>query len=158
LRNVIRGVDRNLPIAQVRSMLAWVDASFGQTRLSTALFTLFGVLGLALAAVGLYGVMTYAVQQRRHEIGVRLALGAQPSDVVVMIVRGGAALVGTGIVIGFAGSWALTRLMTKLLFNVSPTDGVTFATIAATLAGVALAAAYLPGRRATRVDPVAVLR
>src|SRR5678816_2621486 len=127
-------------------------------RLSTALFGLFGVLGLVLSAVGIYGVMSYTVQQRRHEIGVRMALGARPWDVVRMVVRRGMTLSGIGIAIGTVAGLVLTRLMTKLLFGVSPDDSLTFVAIAAVLAGVGVLAACVPGRRATGVDPVSVLR
>jgi putative ABC transport system permease protein len=157
-RETIRQMDAELPLAQVRSMDDLVRQSLGASRLSTTLFGLFGTLGLVLAAVGIYGLMSYTVQQRRHEIGVRMTLGARPRDVVVMVVRRGATLAGAGIVIGVLGAMALTRLMTKLLFQTAPGDRTTFAVVASVLALVALAAAYIPGRRATHVDPATVLR
>jgi putative ABC transport system permease protein len=113
---------------------------------------------LLLAAVGIYGVMSYTVQQRRHEIGVRMALGARAVDVVGAVVRRGAQLVLAGIVIGTVGGLLGARLMEKLLFGVPPGDRLTFIVIAAVLGGVGLLAAYLPARRATQVDPVSVLR
>jgi putative ABC transport system permease protein len=158
VREVVRSIDRELPLAQVRTMDDLVSESLGRTRLSTTLFSLFGALGLLLAAVGIYGVTSYTVQQRRHEIGIRMALGARPGTVVRMVVRRGAALVGAGIVIGTVGGLAGGQLMQKLLFNVSPGDTSTFVAIAALLGAVGLVAAYVPARRATRVDPVAVLR
>jgi putative ABC transport system permease protein len=158
LRDAVRSIDARIPLAEVRTMNELVSQSRGRTRLSTTLFGLFGALGLLLAAVGIYGVMSYTVQQRRHEIGVRMALGAHAVDVVGMVVRGGARLVLAGIVIGSIGGLLGARLMENLLFGVPPADRLTFAVMAAVLGGVGLLAAYLPARRATRVDPVAVLR
>jgi putative ABC transport system permease protein len=135
-----------------------VSRAVGSTRLSTLLFGLFGVLGLVLAAIGIYGVMTYTVQQRRHEIGIRIALGASPRDVLRTVVRRGAVLSLTGIGIGLGVALAVSGLMRKLLFGVPPRDAATFIVIAAVLAGVGILAAYIPGKRATRVDPVSVLR
>jgi putative ABC transport system permease protein len=158
LRHVIREIDRDLPIAQLRPMSELVDRSVGTTRLSAALFALFGVLGLVLAAVGIYGVMSYTVQQRRHEIGIRIALGARSGTVVGLVVRRGATLALIGIAVGTIGGLIATRLMSKLLFGIAPGDPGTFASTAAILGAVALIATYVPGRRATLVDPVAVLR
>jgi putative ABC transport system permease protein len=158
LRFAIHEIDRDLPIAQLRPMTELVDQSLGTTRLSAALFALFGVLGLVLAAVGIYGVMSYTVQQRRHEIGVRIALGARPSTVIRLVMRRGATLALIGIVVGTIGGLVATRLMSKLLFGIAPSDPVTFASTAAMLGAVALIATYVPGHRATLVDPVAVLR
>jgi putative ABC transport system permease protein len=158
LREAIRSVDARIPLAEVRTMNELVSQSLGRTRLSTTLFGLFGALGLLLAAVGIYGVMSYTVQQRRHEIGVRMALGARSVDVVRAVVRRGAQLVLAGIVIGTVGGLLGARLMEKLLFGVPPGDRLTFVVIAAVLGGVGLLAAYLPARRATQVDPVSVLR
>jgi len=158
LRDAVRSIDARIPLAEVRTMNGLVSQSLGRTRLSTMLFGLFGALGLLLAAVGIYGVMSYTVQQRRHEIGVRMALGAHAVEVVGMVVRGGARLVLAGIVIGSVGGLLGTRLMENLLFGVPPGDRLTFVVTAAVLGGVGLLAAYLPARRATRVDPVAVLR
>ncbi|MDB4891203.1 MAG: hypothetical protein JWL61_3058 [Gemmatimonadetes bacterium] len=158
LRYAIHEIDRDLPIAQLRPMTELVDQSLGAARLSAALFALFGALGLVLAAVGIYGVMSYTVQQRRHEIGVRIALGARPSSVVGLVMRRGATLALIGIVVGTIGGLVATRLMSKLLFGIAPSDPGTFASTAAILGAVALIATYVPGRRATLVDPVAVLR
>jgi putative ABC transport system permease protein len=158
VRSAIKEIDRDLPVAQVRTMDELVAHSLGRTRLSTALFGLFGVLGLVLAAVGIYGVMSYTVQQRRHEIGVRIALGARPGEVVALVMRRGALLVAAGVAIGTTGGLVATKLMERLLFGVTPGDRGTFVAIAALLGAVALFASWVPGRRATRVDPVAVLR
>jgi putative ABC transport system permease protein len=158
LRNAIREIDRDLPVAQVRPMSELVDQSVGRTRLSATLFALFGILGLILAAVGIYGVMSYTVQQRRHEMAVRVALGAPASAVVGLVLRRGAVLALSGIAIGTLGGLLATKLMSKLLFGIAPHDPGTFAATAATLGIIALVATYIPGRRAARVDPLTALR
>jgi putative ABC transport system permease protein len=122
------------------------------------LLGLFAALALILAAVGIYGLMAYAVSQRTHEIGVRVAVGAQQRDILALIVGHGAKLAFLGIAIGIAGAFALTRLMASLLFQVTPTDPETFAAVATLLAVVALVACYIPARRAARVDPMVALR
>jgi putative ABC transport system permease protein len=154
----LREVDRDVPLAEVQPLSALVSRALGTTRLSTVLFGLFGALGLVLAAIGIYGVMSYTVQQRRHEIGVRIALGASPRSVLVMVVRRGALLSAAGIAIGLVAAVAGSGLMRKLLFGVPPHDSVTFAAIALLLAAVGVVAAYVPGLKATHVDPVTVLR
>jgi putative ABC transport system permease protein len=158
VRDAVRSVDRDQPVGRLATMNALVDESLGTNRLSTTLFGLFGIVGLVLASVGIYGVMSYGVIQRTREFGVRMALGARPSDVRGMVVRQGALLTAIGIGIGLAGALALTRLMRTLLFAVSPTDPITYVGIALVLGAVALLASYLPARRATRVDPVIALR
>jgi predicted permease len=158
MRDAIRSIDRELPLAEVRTMNDLVFQSLGRTRLSTTLFSLFGSLGLILAAVGIYGLMSYTVQQRRREIGIRIALGAQPGEVVRMVVGRGVRLAATGIAIGSLSAMALTRFMRGLLFEVAPADRTTLVVVGVIIAAVATLAAYLPGRRATGVDPVTVLR
>ena len=154
----IRRVDPAMPLASAEPLTALASRAVASTRLSAGLFALFGGLGLLLAAIGIYGVMSYAVQQRRHEIGVRIALGASRSNVVAMVVRRGVTLSLLGIAIGGVLAFAGAGLMQRLLFGIQPHDGVTFATIAAVLAGAGVLAAYLPARRAARVDPVSALR
>jgi putative ABC transport system permease protein len=158
MRRAVRDVDANVPLASAMPMSALVTQSIGSTRLSAALFGLFGVLGLLLAAIGIYGVMTYTVQQRRHEIGIRLALGASERDVVAMVVGRGAVLSLSGIALGAVIAFAGAGLLKKLLFGVPAHDPMTFVVIALILAAVGTLAAFVPGLRATRVDPVAALR
>jgi putative ABC transport system permease protein len=158
VRAAVRSVDRDQAVSHLGTMSSLVAESLDKTRLSTMLFGLFGVVGLVLACVGIYGVVSYGVTQRTHEFGVRMALGALSSDVRGLVLRQGATLTLIGTGIGIAGALALTRLMRSLLFAVTPTDPVTYLGIALILGVVALLASYLPARRATRVDPVIALR
>ena len=127
-------------------------------RFNAGLLSLFAGIALSLAAIGVYGVTSYTVAQRTHEVGIRMAIGAQNSDVLKLFLREGLQLVLLGLVIGLAGAFALTRLIQSLLFGVSPTDGATFALVAVGLLVVALLACYIPARRATKVDPLVALR
>ncbi|HJR40437.1 MAG TPA: ABC transporter permease [Gemmatimonadaceae bacterium] len=158
IREAVHSLDPEQPVAQLRPMEELVAESVGTTRLSTMLFGLFGGLGLVLAAVGIYGVMSYTVQQGKHEIGVRMALGASPATVLAGVMRSGLTLAIAGVAIGVAGALALTRLMRTLLFGVSPGDPMVLVQIALVLAVVAAVAVWVPARRATRVDPMLALR
>jgi putative ABC transport system permease protein len=155
---LVRQLDPELVVANVKTMDEVVSNSVAQRRLTMLLLTVFAATALLLAAVGIYGVIAYSVTQRTQEIGIRMALGAQRTDVLRMVVRQALLLAVAGIVIGGAGALLLTRLMEGLLFQVKPGDPVTFAVVSGVLAAVALLASYIPGRRATRVDPVIALR
>jgi putative ABC transport system permease protein len=158
LRSAIKQVDQEQYISAIQPMNQLLAESFARRRFNMMLLAVFASVALLLAAVGIYGVMSYSVTQRTHEIGIRIALGAQTRDVLKMIVRQGMTLVLIGVAIGIAASFALTRIMSSLLFGVSPTDAVTFAGVAIVLAGIALLACLIPARRATRVDPMVALR
>lgn len=158
LRDEVRAVDPDLPVFGERTMDDVVAASLAQRRFAMQLVTIFGLVALVLAGVGIYGVMAYAVNQRTREIGIRLALGASSRDIVQWVLRQGMGLTIAGVIVGLAFAFALTRLLRGLLFGVAATDPITFAALAALLAVVALIACYLPARRATRVDPIVALR
>jgi putative ABC transport system permease protein len=151
-------VDNQIPVSDILSMEDLMAVSLAQQRFNMLLLALFAVLALVLAAVGIYGLLAYSVSQRTHEIGVRLAIGAQPRDLLRLVLRDGAKLTLLGIAIGVISALALTHLMASLLFEVTPTDPATFAAVAALLAVVAFAACYIPARRASRVDPMVALR
>jgi putative ABC transport system permease protein len=157
LRHEVQALDKDQPIYNVRTFDEVVANSLGTRRVSMQLFSIFAGTALLLAAVGIYGVMAYSVTQRTQEIGIRMALGAQKSHVLAMVVRQGMTLALIGIGIGLAGAFGLTRLVTSLLFGVKATDPFTFAAISLLLICVALLACYLPARRAARLDPVKAL-
>ncbi len=158
MKEAILTVDKDQPVTAVRSMEQVLADSLSQRRFTMLLLGLFAALALVLASVGIYGVMSYTVAQRTHEIGVRMALGARPADVLGLVVAQGMAIAGIGVGIGLAAALALTRLMSSFLFGVSATDPLTFIAIPLVLAGVALGACFVPARRATRVDPMVALR
>jgi len=158
VKSEVWAVDKLLPVTKVKPMTEVMSASVAGQRFNLTLMSVFAVTALLLSAVGIYGVIAFSVTQRSHEIGVRIALGAQTADVLRLIVGQGLRLVLIGIGIGLAGAFALTRLMASLLFGVSTTDPATFAALAALLTAVALLASYVPARRATRVDPMVSLR
>jgi predicted permease len=158
VRQQIREMDPDLPVYNVRTMQSRIDESLARRRFARTLLSLFAILALGLAAIGTYGVIAYLVSQGTREIGIRLALGATPRDVLSMVVRAGMAVASFGIAAGLVGALVATRFMQSLLFNVHPMDPVTFVTIAATLAVIALIATYAPARRAAKVDPLIALR
>jgi putative ABC transport system permease protein len=158
VRRIVGDVDKSAPVSEVKTMEHIVDESVTQPRFNLFLLGLFGGIALLLSAAGIYGVTAYAVTQRTHEFGIRMALGAQVGDVLKMILGQGMRLIGVGVVIGLIASFALTRLLKSLLFGVSVTDPLTFVAIAAVLMSVALLACYIPARRATKVDPLIALR
>lgn len=158
LRSTIRILDQDMPLTQVSRLTDGVAASIGKYRFSFLVFGIFSTLALLLAAIGIYGVIAYNTTQRTAEIGVRMALGAQRGDILRMIMKQTAKLVGLGVLIGLAGALAGSRLLQSLLFEVSPHDPVTLALVIVLLSAVALLACYLPARRATKVDPNVALR
>jgi putative ABC transport system permease protein len=158
VRQTVWEIDKDQPVSDISSMEEIVSDSVARQRFSMLLLGVFAGLALVLAAVGIYGVMSYSVAQRTREIGIRMALGAQRSDVLKMTVGQGLRLVFTGVAIGLAAAFVLTRVMATLLFGVSPTDPLTFVSISIVLIGVAVLASYIPALRATRVDPMFALR
>jgi len=158
IRNEVLALDKEQPVSRIRTLDQVIAGSVEQQHFLMLLLGVFAAVALILAAVGLYGVMNYAVSQRRHEIGIRMALGANTGTVLRLIVGHGMMLALIGVAIGLTGAFAVTRVMTTLLFAVSTTDPLTFAGIPILLAGVALAACLAPARRATRVDPMVALR
>jgi putative ABC transport system permease protein len=158
VRQSIESGDPNQPMTQVRTMDDLIDASVMQRRLSMVLLAIFAAVATALAGLGIYGVMAYSVAQRTHEIGVRMALGAEPGDVLGLMVRDGMRLAGIGVALGIAGSIATTRYLQSELFGVRTIDPITLASVVVGLAAVAVAACYFPARRAAKVDPLIALR
>jgi putative ABC transport system permease protein len=158
VRSALRSIDADVPIANVATMDANIAASMGQRRFAMLLLGLFAAMAVVLASIGIYGVMSYSVTQRAHEIGIRMALGAARRNVLGMVMKQGLLLVGIGVAIGLAGAFGLTRLIASQLFGVRPSDPSTFLGVAITLVGVAALATFIPAMRATRVDPVVALR
>jgi putative ABC transport system permease protein len=158
VREQVAALDRDLPVYEVETMDAVMAGETASQKFNAYLLGFFAGLAVLLAAVGIYGVMAYAVSQRTREIGIRMALGAAPSQVRGMMLRQGLSLALIGIAGGLAASFALTRLMRNLLYGIKPTDPVTFAGVSAILLIVALGACWIPARRATRVDPTIALR
>ncbi len=157
-RTQIHSVDPNIPVTNIRTMNEVFSTSIAQQRFAMLLVGLFGALALALATIGIYGVMSYSVTQRTHEIGVRMALGAQRTDVLKLILQNGILVSLLGVVVGVAASFALTRVMSSLLFGVTPTDTMVFATVGFGILAIGAIATYLPAWRASRVDPLLALR
>jgi putative ABC transport system permease protein len=155
---LLYAVDPNQPAARVRSMEQVRAESVAAPRLTSNLLSLFALLALTIAATGIGGVMALAVGQRRHEIGVRMAIGARPGEILRMILGQGMALALVGVAFGLLGALALTRLLQRLLFEVGPTDPITFVGVAIVISAATLIACYVPARRAARVDPIIALR
>jgi putative ABC transport system permease protein len=158
VRQAVWSVNSNLPLADVRTMQTVYDKSLARTSFTLVMLGIAGAMAMALGIIGIYGVISYTVSQRRREIGIRVALGAQGSDVLQMVLSQGARMALLGVAIGMVAALGLTRLMTSLLFGVSPFDPVTFGAVATLLTVVALTACYVPARRATKVDPMVALR
>jgi putative ABC transport system permease protein len=158
MRDAVWGLDRSLPVYNIATMGDRRTASLASSRFSTMLLTAFGGIALVLAAIGVYGVISYGVTQRAQEIGIRVALGAGRARVLRLVVGHAALLTGIGLLLGLAGAMLLARLMGGLLFQVSPTDPPTLGAGVLVLSGVALVAALLPAERAARLDPSVTLR
>jgi ABC-type antimicrobial peptide transport system permease subunit len=158
VRREVGSLDSSLPIAEIRTMDDVISRAQSRPRFLTMLLSLFSAIALAIATVGIYGVISYSVARRTKEFGLRMVLGAQQSDVLSLVMKQGALLTGAGIVVGLLAAFALTRLMASLLFGVTATDPLTYLSVTGVLALVALVACYIPARRATKVDPITTLR
>jgi putative ABC transport system permease protein len=154
----IHSVDKEQPVLHVMPMTGYIARTVGRQRFSMTLYGIFGVLSLLLAAVGVYGVSAYNVSQLNHQIGIRIAIGARPGDVVRLVVGGNAMLVAAGLATGTIAALALTRWLASQLFGITARDPLTFGIVVTTLAAVALLACWLPARRSTRIDPAVALR
>jgi putative ABC transport system permease protein len=158
VRREVTALDKDLPLADISTMKEIVAGPILQGQTVMLLLGTFAALALVLASVGIYSVISYAVTQRRQEIGIRMALGANGRNVTALVVRRGLMLAALGVAVGCAGGLAVTRFLSSLLFEVRPTDPVTFVAVSAILAAVALLACYIPARRAAKVDPMVALR
>jgi putative ABC transport system permease protein len=158
IRNQIKAVDKDLAVANLQTMTSVLNRSIAPRRASMLMLAVFALIAVVLAAVGIYGVLAYAVSQRVHEIGIRMALGARVVDVLRLVIKEGMLLVLIGVAVGLTASFALTRWLASLLYGVSATDPLTFAVVASLLVLIALLACYLPARRATKTDPLIALR
>jgi putative ABC transport system permease protein len=158
LRQIVNEIDRSVPVSSVKTMDNIVSESITQPRFNLFLLGLFSTVAMLLSAAGIYGVTSYSVTQRTHELGIRIALGAQVGDVLKMVLGQGMAVIGIGLIIGLAAAFALVRLLKSFLFGVGEKDPLTFVAITVGLLLVALFACYIPARRATKVDPLEALR
>jgi putative ABC transport system permease protein len=158
IRNLIRGVDATVPISNVQTGSDHLDLALLVPRIGAMLLGPAGLVVLVLAVIGLYGIMSYSVVRRTQEIGIRIALGAQRPDVLLMVIKEGMSLVGIGLLLGFVVAFAITRILTSLLYSISATDPVTFIAVSLLLSAVALFAIFMPARRALKIDPIIALR
>lgn len=158
LRRILADLNADVPVSDVETMRTIVSESMAAPRSTTSLFAIFAALALILGAVGIYGVISYSVAQRTHEIGIRMALGASRNDVLRLVLDQGFKLALTGVLVGAGGALVLARVLSSLLFGVTPSDPPTFLAVAAVLCAVAVLASYIPARRAMRVDPMVALR
>ena len=158
IRGMVASADKNVLVSDVQTMDQVVADATAEPRFYALVIGVFAAVALLLAAVGIYGVMSYSVSRRTQEIGIRMALGAKPDDVIKSVVKQGALLAAAGVGTGLIGALALTRLMARLLYGVRPSDPVTFAVVAILLSTVAVFASYIPARRAAKVDPMVALR
>jgi putative ABC transport system permease protein len=158
LRQAVLAIDPGQPISNISTMEKIVSDSISRPRLNMFLMGLFGALALILASVGIYGLLSYSVTQRTQEMGIRMALGAQVTDVLKLVLRQGMTLALIGEALGLVGAFALTRVMQRLLFGVTPTDATIFISVVGILTTTAVLACYLPARRAAKVDPLVALR
>jgi putative ABC transport system permease protein len=158
IREQVRALDTELPIYKARDMRDYIEASVAQRRFTSVLVSVFAAAGLLLATVGLFGLISYSVEQRRTEIGIRVAVGAERGDIIGMVLRSGVTLALAGIVVGLAGTLALSSVLKSQLFGVTATDPLTFIGVALGLVAVATAACYIPAWRAANADPLVALR
>jgi len=158
VRRIIKEMDSEIPLVAVRTLERHIETATFPQRASASFLSLFGVLALMLAAIGIYGVMAYSVAQRTRELGIRMALGAQRVDILRLLLKEGALLIAIGAALGIAGAIGISRVLGQFLIGVDPRDGMTFFGVTVVLCAMALLACYLPARRAMRVDPVVALR
>jgi ABC-type antimicrobial peptide transport system permease subunit len=158
VRKEVQALDPNLPLFDVKTLSEHMRFALFPARVAATVLGVFGLVALLLSAIGIYGITSYTVAQRTHEIGIRLALGAQLSDVLSLVLRHGLKLTAIGAALGLFGAYLATRAITSVLYGVSPTDPLTFGLVSLVLVGVALVACYVPSRRATKVDPLIALR
>jgi putative ABC transport system permease protein len=158
VKKEIYEIDKDLAAFEVATIDELLAETIALRRFSMTLLIIFALVAMSLAAIGIYGVISYSISQGTHELGVRIALGATASDILKLVLKQGMAMTGLGMAIGLVAAYGLTRLLSSLLYDVTATDPATFAIVSALLAGVALAATYIPARRATRIDPMVALR